>query len=190
MGLSAGVAFVAPKAPPQAPIFCRLNLCCQFLHSLALNPYQNFKWNLQIILFFFIFFPTVECEIFSIAAILSAKICSYRGVYALVPLVGWWEKKSEGAGRVSVLCHSKEQEKICTHCDAAQEWRLDTRKNLLRARNAGLQSLSAWVHSSLPGGQLPACLGWKSRDEQDSEPLPSWNTQCRSGERSKRIIPC
>lgn len=106
--------FVAQTASPQAPIFCRLNLRCQFLHSLALNLYQNLKRNLQIILFFFFF--AVECEIFGIPAILSAKICSYRGVDALVPLVGRWEKKAEGAGRVSVLCLSKEQEEICTHC--------------------------------------------------------------------------
>lgn len=66
--------------------------------------------------YFIPFFFTAECEIFSIPAILSAKICSYRGVCALVPLVGRWEKKSEGAGRVSVLCLSKEQEEICTHC--------------------------------------------------------------------------
>lgn len=101
--------------------------------------------------YFILFFFTVQCEIFGIPTILSAKICSYRGVYALVPLVGRWEKKAEGAGRVSVLCLSKEQEEICTHCGPGMKIRHQGEFTKSKeCRLAKSVCLRAFKHSWMP----------------------------------------
>lgn len=55
------------------------------------------------------------------------------------------KKDAEGAGRVSVLCLSKEQAEIGTHFNPGMDIRHQGElENLLREGNTDLHSVSAW----------------------------------------------
>lgn len=99
------------------------------------------------------------------------------------------KKDAEGAGRVSVLCLSKEQAELGTHfnpgMDIRDQGEITKRREYRLAQCVCMEGLQAFLNaSSLPGTILRDC---GSREEQGSEPLPSWNLHWRLGERNKQI---